>query len=647
MSENNSILEQLRKKNPFLSAISPSPFENKTADFSQLNIAASDEIEQLLRTKRREPEMPLAGLVIGEPGTGKTHMLARILRRVRSDERPITFAVVNTHITFTSPHTITQDLWVEILKSLSQSHSNNHSQFDLILEKMIETYKECRINDGFSDLSKLDMRIYLAKDMLGINKDFLKCIMLYLNAKDEITRMKIFEWLQDGLEDEESIALGLPKRDLHDTAPEICENTARKFLLSLGCVLGYAHVSMLLCFDQVEEIRDKNIIHAFGDTISFIMNDLSGIMPLCFTRNDIWNEIFRPELDSSVIQRLEHHKMILKNCSPSEAKSLVKTRLASVFKEDLEEKYNWLINRLNNKLLSGCSPRMVIELADHIIRTTDTLTKPNEILFDTFKTIYESECTKIHERPNSWLPNSTHLASSLNIWLKSHQGFETKLIDNKYIKITGNYQDRKYAFIIITAKNHSTAVAGIKRGINFLNEYNNGICFYITESRTHKNTWKSFKAQQDIFERLGGQLIILNNDSRHNWYALASLINQIESGDVNLYLNDENRTAKLIDALNFIKTLELLPIFSAKKQETASQINIHFDNDNLRDNLLSVVKSSPMNILTVDKAINFLADKNINISRNDLLSFISNNKGHFRTYQAKSGSDVMIGLTTK
>ena len=648
MSDSISILQQLRDNNPFMSPASPaSPFDNKNSDLAQLNSATSEEIEQLLRSKRREPELPLAGLILGEPGTGKTHMLARILRRVRKNASPVVFVAVKTAKTFTNPDTTTQDLWSEVLTNLAQAHSGGHSQFDMLMSRMMEAYHERRANEGITDHSKLDPRLYLAKDMLDIDKDFLKCIMLYLGTSDEVKKLQIFEWLRDGLDDADALALGLPMRNLHSMTPAACESVAKKFMMSLGCVLAYARVSMVVCFDQLEALRDKKIIRALGDSISLMMNELAGILPLCFSRNDIWTKILRPEMDSSAIQRLEHHKMIMKNCSLAQARQLVHNRLSAKFEEGVEEKYNWLIKHMDNMLTSDCSPRMVMELADHVIRTTTDTTDDEEII-NTLRNVYEAERGRILDRPNTWLPNAVHLTSALNRWLTSHKGFEASQGDEKYIRLTGTYGDKRYAFVVITAKNSSTAVAGIKRGAAFLKEYSDGVCYYITEDKTHKLTWKKFAEQQEAFEKLGGKMLILDNDTRSYWYALTSLINQTESGDVNLYLSSGNRTATLDDLPLFVSSLELMPdIFPKAKPRDPDEPETpapSFDPEELRRNLVSIIKSSPMKLLTIDKALALLAKRKINISRNELSAFV---KDGFRVYPAKGGGDVMVGLKGK
>ena len=156
MSDN--ILGQLRADNPFAFSSSPLPWENTTPDLQQLNRSTSESIEQLIRYKRREPHVPLAGLIFGAAGMGKTHMLTRILRRMRKNAWPAIFVTVRL---CTNPNRIIQELLSEIFICLTKLHSEDRSQFDLLMNEMMNAYHEHRKNDGFSNTDKIDLKIYL------------------------------------------------------------------------------------------------------------------------------------------------------------------------------------------------------------------------------------------------------------------------------------------------------------------------------------------------------------------------------------------------------------------------------------------------------------------------------------------------------
>ena len=111
------------------------------------------------------------------------------------------------------------------------------------------------------------------------------------------------------------------------------------------------------------------------------------------------------------------------------------------------------------------------------------------------------------------------------------------------MKLTGRYKDKSFAFIVVTSKNHLVASAGLKRGIEFLEENPGGFCCYVSEKKIHKPTWKQANENMEIFKNSGGHVLLLDDESRIRWYALTALINRVDNGDVNLYLRNGNRTA--------------------------------------------------------------------------------------------------------
>ncbi len=371
MADNISILEQLKADNPFMSSSSPLPWENNAPDLIQLNSAVSAEIEQLIRHKRREPSLPLAGLIFGGPGTGKTHMLARILRRLRKNSW---HAILVTVKAFTNPKGVMQALLSEIFTCMIKEHSGGRSQFDMLMQEVMNSYHEHRRDDGFSSTDTPDLKIYLKRDMPEIDRAFLKCIMLYLGTSDRVIKDQIIEWLREGLDDDDSLALGLPMRDVNSMEDAARESSAKSIITSLGIVLAYARVTMVICFDELDSMHtNKELIEAWGDTVAFLMNNIAGVLPLCFIKSEVWGKVFHPVLNLSIIQRLQAGRMEMKGCSISQAKQLIHDRIAARFTDGVEEKYNWLISRMGNVLDAGLSPRDVIDLARQALNDTGTI----------------------------------------------------------------------------------------------------------------------------------------------------------------------------------------------------------------------------------------------------------------------------------
>ena len=646
MADNNSIFEQLTADNPFISSSSPLPFEHKSPDLAQLNSEVSAEIEQLILVKRRDPSLPITGLILGDGGMGKTHLLARILRKLQKNAWKIVFVAVRT---FINPKRIYQELLSEMILSLNRQHSEGRTQFDMLMDEVMNAYSEHRINDSFSSVDTTNLKFYLKRDLPGVDKNFLKCILLYLGTDDRITKDNILEWLREGLDEEDSQALGLPLREAVEMDDSACEVFAKNVIISLGSLLAYAHIPMIICFDELDFMMHNNeLIKVWGESVAFMMNTISGVLPLCFIKAFVWDEIFRPVLNLSVVQRLESNKITMLGCTVSQAKQLIHDRIADKFPDTAEEKYNWLISRMGNTLLEGMSPREVFRLARQALRKPTDSTES----IDSIKEAYEEELRKIQATPLSWPPNSEHLTTALREWLASHDGWKTLGGYGKHIKLFGTYDGKTFAFCAPAPKAASTATASLNECMRFFEAYPLSSCIFVMDNRTYKSTWKQFTEKLADFRDTGGRVIELDSTSRINWYALASLVNQISSGNVNIYSISGSRTAKLEDAAAFIRSIDLVSgIFQrtttqppTPKTPTIPPVEI-LDPEKLKSALVSVLKSSPMNILAAEKALTLLAEKGITISRNDLFTFLNTARDSFKVYPAKASKDVMIGLT--
>ena len=653
MADNALIFEQLRTDNPFVSFASPLPWDNNNPDLLQLNSEVSADIEQLIMEKRRNPSQPLSGLIFGGEGLGKTHMLSRILRKLRKNAWKIIFVTVRT---FTNPKRMYQELLSEILLCMNRPHSEGRTQFDMLMDEVMSAYHDRRLEETFSSVDKSDMKFYLKRDIPGIDKNFLKCILLYLGTDDRIVKEHVIEWLREGLDEEDSQQLGLPLREAEYMEDVACESFAKNVIISLGSLLAYAHIPMIVCFDELDSMKhNKDFIEVWGDIVAFMMNTIPGILPLCFIKSEIWDEVFRPALNKSIVHRLQAGKVNMKGCSVAQAKQLIHDRIAARFTDGVEEKYNWLISRMGNTLHEGESPRRIIELARNALRD------PGEPV-DAIKEAYDAARRKVESEYLSWPPKAEHLITALRAWLNAHEGCEILGGYGRYATLLCRYNGKIFAFAALTPKSASTATAGANECFKFVSEYPANFCCYIKEKSVYKPTWRKFQEKISEFQAAGGHVLELDSRSRITWYALASLVSQINNGNVNIYSYSGNRTASLSDAAKFICTLNLVPgIFTAtpattwtppapKPDDVKPPVRppvVIVDTDNMRVKLVEVLKSSPMKILAAEKAIALLAGKGLSVSRNELLAFMNVNKDYFRVYPSKTGSDVMIGLTGK
>ena len=343
----------------------------------------------------------------------------------------------------------------------------------------------------------------------------------------------------------------------------------------------------------------------------------------------------------------------MRECSVKQAQQLIHDRIAAAFGGDAEEIYSWLISRIS--LTKGISPRDVIELANRIINSSGNPVSEKEEASRAITEAFNDDYKKVQAIPVAWPPNAEHLTLALEVWLSSLEGFTVSKAQGKYIRLLGVHGNRKFAFIIVIPKSHVTATNALKEGLKFMEEYPGSFCCYVLEEKAHKATWKKFAEKLSEFERAGGFTVRLDKDSRVSWYALTSLINRIDNGDVNIYTASRTKTASRNDILAFAKTLKLIDTDALKfspasvKYSSAAPKSgtvVYYDDKLFADTLRSILSASPVKLLTADKAAALLTQRGIKVGRNEVLSFVRNNTEQFRTYTSKS-KDILITVTEK
>jgi Cdc6-like AAA superfamily ATPase len=589
------IREQIFQNNPFFSGIASDPWDNTDPDVPSLNQEACRHLCGLVLAKSQNPRAALAGLVLGETGMGKTHLLKRLLRYVRKNGIAAAFASVTP---LSLPDRPMRHLLREIVLDLSGRGiyegrrtkpltRQRVSQFDYLADKIVTA---CRKDEQsaaplpgvvrflsrgkgaeklppflVSSLSFFHRLLgranppsgaaFLRERCRGIHPRLLEAVF----ASEPRQREAALDWLENGVQQER-------------------EEDAREVLVSLGTLLAYCGVSLIVCFDQLDGMREEALITAFGDVVHFLVNDVKGMLPLAFVRMNTWSDRFA-RLDPAVTQRLAGNEMFLYACTLEQARELIRVRVASRFKSDAEEKFQWLMGRLEGKLKAGYSPRAVIELANReIVREEDTPVKkdPGEAgpigppggdsegsKQDACAEIFAAEYRRTRGRADAAFagraPDAESLVCALETCLFSRTDFEdVSRSADRYISLTGRREGGgACAFIVNTEENHKTVWAALRRGIAFLQEHPGGECSYIADGRCdfriHEN-WPSVKEELKNFEEAKGVVFFLNRRQATAWYALAALRTEVDRGNVLLPAPDgKQRAARIEDLALFLR----------------------------------------------------------------------------------------------
>lgn len=428
-------------------------------------------------------------------------------------------------------------------------------------------------------------------------------------------------------------------------------------LLSLGHVLRYARVPMLVCFDQLDGMTSEDLINAWGTAASLLINDVYGVLPLAFLRADTWEQRFSTKLDDAVVSKFENNLIPMANCSLEQAKQLIKDRIKAFFDDGVEQKYQWLMARLNTTLKAGYSPRMVITLANRAIQKAGDEADAAHEVERTLAAAYREECDKVAADPNSWPPNAEHLLSALEMWLDSRPEFNVSRSDNQYVRLSGQCSaegpEAPCAFIFMTTRHHLSAAAAINRGINFLKKNPNGFCCYVTDGRALKGpeNWRAVHDLLGQFRALKGRTIVLQPDGRAAWYGLVAFQNKVCNGDVTLYPpSGEPRLATPEDLSGYMKEgfrLNLLgldgeggeghtpPTHGSKDMSGSAS-----EAERLADAALSLLKGSPMKMMDAEFMVNELCHKGFDVARETLLAELNRQKALFRLFSSGDGTLV-------
>ena len=537
-SLNDSVIRsQLVAKNPFASSAAPNPWDNANPDLDSLNRTVVDHIDLLLKMTRENPAETFAGLILGEAGAGKTHMLKRVLRRIRESGEIAIFVTVRA---FMDPESVMQDLLREVFISMGREHGDGKLQIDLLLEALDKAYRRDFREDALGGMARLEP---LQMKLDRVNNDFLRCLLLYASTEDASLKNDILRWMRGESDESFSEKLDVIACNWDEMTPAAQEKKARDRLLSLGHVLRYVRVPMLVCFDQLDGMTSEDLLNAWGTAASLLINDVYGVLPLAFLRADTWEQRFSPRLDDAVRQKFLNHRLPMANCNLEQAKQLIKERIKAFFDDDdeVEQKYQWLMARLNTTLKPGYSPRMVITLANQAIQEAGDGADAAHEVEHALAEAYREECDKVASDPNSWPPNANHLLSALEMWLGAHPEIKVSRSADKYLRLSGKRSaeglEAPCAFIVMTTRHHRSAAAAISRGIKFLEENPNGFCCYVTDERALKGpeNWKQVHELLGQFRALKGRTVVLQPDGRAAWYGLVAFQNKVCNGDVTLY----------------------------------------------------------------------------------------------------------------
>lgn len=629
----SEIYSLLYKNNPFVESVAREPWVNDLPIVESINQEVLNNIQIIIEEKKVSPNSPLALVITGDVGFGKTHFIKRILDVCSDNNSTLLFSYIRPILNEKNPiHTLLKRITTNLSKKIKSF--NNRTQLHKILYIIILTHLQkiggdISLINRFMDISSNTSEVqefYQIRDQIKeeISDEFTEINLKFLDVLfqyPELEKRKIvMEWLKgELLDDEDYQKLGLNSHRKEDSG--FLEEESADILISLGYLLSKYNITLLVCFDQIENLETDDQIKAYSLIIDTLVNHTPAIFPITVVRDIFWVDEFKPRLDDRIKDRLDIVYK-LDGCTLDQAKEIIKLRIQYVF-PDWSNIYEQFINDIISKIPTISNPREVISIArNYIIKQPKhpktTIIHPLEIT-EYLKKYYKSEQDKILANLDEWPADSDDLREALKYYLKSKTDI-IEIIENPENGIDfGSISNRegKSVFLFNTFNHWKKVNTIFQNGIHYLSKNPDDNCWIIVDPRCRmKSGWKVAGDSLKTFKELQG--IVLEPDTPHiaRWYALLSMILKIKEGTIEFETNQSCRTVTEEEFKKFIQNNEA---FGPSLLDISKISPKHIDCKTVIEHIITMMKDVPIPVITTDNIIRYFSESNIIVTESDIV----------------------------
>ncbi len=593
-------LDILKKNNPFVSSSAGDPWKSKYPHVESVNKKTFEALKRLIDQKRQDLSLNAAGLVLGEAGSGKTHLIGRILKLAGKKGGSVAFAYIQP---IEDPEQTFRYLLREVVVNLCHPVENSSDKApldDLLAYPMLECLELCfggsrekkhemlmasiRKNPpGIFTTRRLkpEARLRIAqsacllleRSLPELPDGFLKALLRYRFGPE---KRAAFQWLKGGaIDPDDCRALGARPRN--DRSEAFLEQEARSILNAFGLLLArYGHV-LVVCFDRLENLESPGQIRSFGKMVEFLVDTAPAMLPLACCRGDLWDSGLKARLNEHVTTRLAANPFVLEGCRPSLAMKVVEKRLASVLGENRSDPLFPLPENKLRKAFEGeiQSPREIIVQANRILNE-ELGTEPMQVpgIVSQIAEAFRRQCETVLSDFKRHPPDRTRLRLAIELLL-SHAGDATGFQadnfrkNNEYLDfmchirpkhaLEKNGAPKDAIFIVDVEEDFHQVGRCLQRGLDFLEKYPDGKAFYIRDARCPFPAlprWPATNRKREKFENSGGTTVFLQKEQAARLYALAFLKYAVKEGDVSVIAYNQNRitrSATMADLEEFVR----------------------------------------------------------------------------------------------
>lgn len=347
-------------------------------DLLEFNGQAFNRIQRALTGLARQDAGRLEGntqgiLILGEAGTGKTHLLMRVAKHLAKTNRILFVRKPNNE------EAVAQHVWKNIVDSLARKLSTEagaRSQLDDMLAHVFSAVLIPEFQEDIRNKTDVEQRQrwvdrltadpYQLFEMLGegqrrsdnlelirrrtlrylranhpdVDQVIAQVLITYcLVAKEEHKRILI-NWLAGvDVEENDARSLGLPPgwiavtEESNETGvAQQREEIALRAIRTVG-ILAQHYQPLILAFDQLEGLRGEHeLTSRWADVVREIFTMAPNFLIITCIFPSLWDTWFKTTLDRSVIERIAQQRIELEPFSSEHATRMLATHLDSTFR---------------------------------------------------------------------------------------------------------------------------------------------------------------------------------------------------------------------------------------------------------------------------------------------------------------------------
>ncbi|MBD2473165.1 3'-5' exonuclease [Nostoc sp. FACHB-145] len=345
------IMEGLKQQpNPFSGSRVDTPFQTHPDYFGTYRQEYLTLESVLADIKLDSNRQSKGAVVIGEPGTGKTHLMMRLAQERLSNNRLLFIRQPN------HPKAVLYHIYSRILESLIQSVGSATqldyliiNSFSKILSFRVTSQKDQEIIKALEDKNldvlgaegtarKREYWQHIEKRICewwtghyssgGFALAILKGIVKYCSYTDPRRKDIATRWLAANiLSLEESELVGLP-----NWSEDLGQEAFSLEAISVLAKLSILDEPLIIVFDQLEGLglpHNREILLNFGEAIKEIFTHVPNSLVILNMFPDRWEQ-FQISFDNSIIGRISQYQIHLRQPDEAELKAILQVKLQAV-----------------------------------------------------------------------------------------------------------------------------------------------------------------------------------------------------------------------------------------------------------------------------------------------------------------------------